>query len=72
MAMCAEHGIPWLNSTEYSGQEQSMLNTALAIESLAYGCLDEGLVFDLAHILACAVPLLIFGSEYQKQKYLPV
>jgi len=71
--MCAEYGIHGLPiPAEYGGQEQSMLNTALAIESLAYGCLDEGLVFSIcAHILACAVPFVDFGSEYQKQKYLP-
>jgi alkylation response protein AidB-like acyl-CoA dehydrogenase len=64
------HGLPI--SSMYCGQEMSMLDTALAIESLAYGCMDEGLIFSIcAHMLACSVPLNKFGNELQKKKYLP-
>src|SRR5690606_23781056 len=41
-------------------------------EGLGYGCRDNGLVFSInAHIWTCAVPILTFGSEEQKRKYLP-
>ncbi|MEN8906566.1 MAG: acyl-CoA dehydrogenase family protein [Clostridiales bacterium] len=70
---CGEFGIHGLPiPEEYGGQGYNMLDTALAVESLAYGCMDEGLVFGIcAHMLACAIPINIFGSQEQKQKYLP-
>jgi alkylation response protein AidB-like acyl-CoA dehydrogenase len=42
------------------------------MESLGYGCTDNGLIFSLnAHMWACEMPIVHFGSEEQKQRYLP-
>lgn len=70
---CAEIGIQGLPiPEEYGGCGQGMLTTALAIKSLALACKDEGLVFSIvAHMATCAVPLWLFGSEEQKNVYLP-
>ena len=71
--MCGQFGIPGLPvPEEYGGIGQDMLTTGLAIQSLGYGCRDEGLVFSLcAHMLTCVVPVLYFGTEEQKTTYLP-
>ncbi|MBN1413075.1 MAG: acyl-CoA/acyl-ACP dehydrogenase [Spirochaetales bacterium] len=70
---CARFGLPGLPVPEvYGGLGQNMLTTALAVEKLGYGCRDEGLVFSLcAHMLTCIIPLCRFGTEDQKEKYLP-
>jgi len=71
--VCGEFGITGLPIPEkYGGIGQNMLTTALAIQSLGYGCKDEGLIFSIcAHMLTCAIPILFFGTEEQKIKYLP-
>jgi alkylation response protein AidB-like acyl-CoA dehydrogenase len=71
--LCGQFGIPGLPvPEEYGGIGQGMLTTALAIQSLGYGCKDEGLVFSLcAHLLTCVIPIWCFGTEEQKQMYLP-
>lgn len=57
---------------EYGGLGQNMLTTALAIQALSRYCKDEGLIFSTcAHILTCTLPILNFGSEKQRIKYLP-
>ncbi len=57
---------------EYGGTGVDVVTTVRALEGLGYGCRDNGLVFSInAHIWTCAVPILTFGSEEQKRKYLP-
>jgi alkylation response protein AidB-like acyl-CoA dehydrogenase len=70
---CGELGLQGLPVPEdYGGGGMDALSTAIAIESLGYGCLDGGLVFSIcAHMLACVIPIWKFGSEEQKQLYLP-
>ena len=59
-------------STAYVGQGYSALNPALALEGLGYGCEDGGLAFALAaHILSCTIPVSLYGSDAQKENYLP-
>jgi alkylation response protein AidB-like acyl-CoA dehydrogenase len=42
------------------------------MEALGYGCPDNGLLFSLnAQMWACTYPLVRFGSEEQKRRYLP-
>jgi alkylation response protein AidB-like acyl-CoA dehydrogenase len=44
----------------------------VALEALGYACTDNGLVFSLnAQMWACETPIVHFGSEEQKQRYLP-
>lgn len=70
---CGEMGLQGLPiPTEYGGTGLDPLSTVIAIEALGYSCEDTGLVFAIcAHMLACAVPIWLHGSEEQKQKYLP-
>jgi alkylation response protein AidB-like acyl-CoA dehydrogenase len=70
---CAEFGIQGLPiPKEYGGQEADPLTVMLAMEALGYGCSDNGLLFSLnAQMWACEIPILRFGTEEQKQRYLP-
>ena len=48
------------------------LTTVIALEALGYACTDNGLIFSLnAQMWACETPILHFGTEEQKQRYLP-
>lgn len=70
---CGEMGFQGLPIDEkYGGLGLDPLSTAIALESLSYGCSDGGLIFAIcAHLLACVIPIWKYGSEEQKQKYLP-
>jgi alkylation response protein AidB-like acyl-CoA dehydrogenase len=70
---CAEMGIHGLPvPTEYGGQGADILTTACALEALGYGCRDNGLIFSInAHMWTTEIPFLMFGTEAQKQRYLP-
>lgn len=70
---CGEMGLQGLPvDEEYGGVGADPLTTAVALEALGYGCHDGGLVFSIcAHLLACVVPVWKYGSEQQKQRYLP-
>jgi hypothetical protein len=70
---CAEFGIQGLPvPAEYGGQGADPLTIMLALEALGYGCTDNGLIFSLnAHMWACEMPIVDFGTEEQKQRYLP-
>jgi alkylation response protein AidB-like acyl-CoA dehydrogenase len=64
------HGLPV--PVEYGGMGMDALTTVGVLESLGYGCEDNGLVFSInAHMWTLETPLLGFGSEEQKKKYLP-
>ncbi|MBV9790648.1 MAG: acyl-CoA dehydrogenase family protein [Chloroflexi bacterium] len=57
---------------EYGGQGYDPLTAMLALEALGYGCTDNGLVFVINnHLWSCAISILDFGSEAQKQRFLP-
>lgn len=70
---CGEVGLHGLPLPEtYGGAGADVVTTALGLESFGAGCRDEGLTFSLcAHMQSCALPLLEFGSEEQKRRYLP-
>ena len=54
------------------GQGADLVTTALVLESLGYGCEDNGLLFSInAHLWSCAVPIWKFGDDAQKRRYLP-
>ncbi|OGO23640.1 MAG: acyl-CoA dehydrogenase [Chloroflexi bacterium RBG_16_50_9] len=70
---CAELGILGLPvPEEYGGSNADILTIILAMEGLGYGCKDSGLIFAInTQMWSCEEPILKFGSEPQKRKYLP-
>jgi alkylation response protein AidB-like acyl-CoA dehydrogenase len=70
---CARFGIQGLCIPQkYGGQGQDVLTTILVMEGLGYGCEDNGLTVALnGQMWSIQEPLLFFGSETQKEKYLP-
>jgi alkylation response protein AidB-like acyl-CoA dehydrogenase len=70
---CAEFGIPGLPlPREYGGSGADLMTTLLAMMALGQGCRDNGLVFSLnAQMWAFQLPVLKFGTEAQRQRYLP-
>jgi L-prolyl-PCP dehydrogenase len=72
-AECADFGIQGMPiPEEFGGAGQDVLTTMLAMEALGYACFDQGLLFSLhAHMWAIQTPVLRFGSDSQKQRFLP-
>jgi alkylation response protein AidB-like acyl-CoA dehydrogenase len=70
---CAQMGIHGLPvPTEYGGLGMDALTTVGVLESLGYGCQDNGLCFSInAHMWTLETPLMGFGTDAQKNKYLP-
>lgn len=70
---CAQMGILGLAvPEEYGGSATDILTTMLVMEGLGYGCRDNGLIFAMnAQMWSVQHPILTFGTEAQKRKYLP-
>lgn len=70
---CADFGIQGLPvPEEYGGRGVDPLTLMMALEALGYGCTDNGLLFALgAQMWSAQAPLVRFGSEEQKRRYLP-
>jgi alkylation response protein AidB-like acyl-CoA dehydrogenase len=70
---CAGFGVQGLPfPEEYGGANADILTTILTMEGLGYGCRDNGLLFAInAQMWAVQHPIVSFGSEEQKQRYLP-
>lgn len=70
---CAAYGI--LGSVfpeKYGGSNIDILSAVLMMEGLGYGCKDNGLIFSLnSQMWTVQMPILRFGSDEQKNKYLP-
>jgi alkylation response protein AidB-like acyl-CoA dehydrogenase len=63
-------GLPF--PREFGGSEQDLSTTMQVLEELGYRCEDGGLnVAVSTQIVSAGVPLLRFGTEAQKQRYLP-
>jgi hypothetical protein len=70
---CAELGIQGLPfPEEYGGGGADPLTAVRAVEALATGCRDNGLIFGLgAQMWSVQMPIATFGSEEQKRRFLP-
>lgn len=70
---CADQGVLRLAvPREYGGLAQDALTCAYAMEGLGYGCRDNGLLISLgAHTWAVQLPIAKFGTEEQKETFLP-
>jgi alkylation response protein AidB-like acyl-CoA dehydrogenase len=70
---CAEFGMQGLPiPVALGGQGADLVTTAHVLESLGYGCADNGLLFALnAHMWSCAVPIWKLGNDAQRCRYLP-
>jgi hypothetical protein len=70
---CARFGIHGLPiPQEYGGGGADTLTTVCGLEALGYACRDNGLIFSInAHMWSSEIPILSFGTEAQKKKYLP-
>jgi alkylation response protein AidB-like acyl-CoA dehydrogenase len=70
---CAELGLLGLPvPEEYGGAGADATTTIVALEALGYACTDNGLIFSLnAQMWACETPIVRFGTDEQKQQYLP-
>jgi L-prolyl-PCP dehydrogenase len=70
---CAEFGVQGLPiPPEYGGAGADPLTVVVAMEALGYGCKDNGLLFSInAQMWSFEIPVLEFGTEKQKAKYLP-
>lgn len=70
---CADFGIQGLPvPQEYGGGGADTLTTLCALEALGYGCRDNGFLFSLnAHMWTTEIPIMAFGTEQQKRRYLP-
>ncbi len=69
---CADMGVMGLPiPTLYQGQGVDILTTVLCLEALSSGCKDSGLIHAIIAHMLCALQILSFGTEEQKQKYLP-
>ncbi|MGD2131282.1 MAG: acyl-CoA dehydrogenase family protein [Maricaulaceae bacterium] len=70
---CAEFGIHGLPlPAEYGGGAQDLVTASAAMEALGYGCRDQGLLFSIhAHMWSVQAPIVAFGTEDQKRRWLP-
>jgi alkylation response protein AidB-like acyl-CoA dehydrogenase len=70
---CARLGIQGLPiPAEFGGRGEGLSVTIAAMEGLGYGCHDCGLIFALnACMWTVTIPILRFGTEDQKRRYLP-
>jgi|KBSMisStaDraftv2_1062788.scaffolds.fasta_scaffold127796_2 alkylation response protein AidB-like acyl-CoA dehydrogenase len=70
---CAEFGLQGLPvPTQYGGAGADVTTIVAAMEALGYASIDNGLIFSLnAQMWSCELPIVTFGSDDQKQRYLP-
>jgi alkylation response protein AidB-like acyl-CoA dehydrogenase len=58
--------------SEWGGSGRGLLSTIVTMETLGNCCADLGLLFSInAHLWAVAIPILTFGSDAQKKRWLP-
>ena len=70
---CAEFGLQGMPApAEHGGGGHDALTMVAILEAVGQTCKDNGLLFSIgAHLWACQMPLVLFGSAEQQARYLP-
>jgi alkylation response protein AidB-like acyl-CoA dehydrogenase len=70
---CADFGVLGMPiPTEYGGLGLGLSALLAVMEGLGYGTRDHGLLFSLnAHLWTNSIPILTYGTEEQRQRWLP-
>jgi alkylation response protein AidB-like acyl-CoA dehydrogenase len=70
---CARFGAMGLPvPSEYGGMGLGITEVIAVMEGLGYGAWDHGLLFSInAHLWTNSLPILVYGTEEQRRKYLP-
>lgn len=70
---CADFGVLGMPiPQEYGGMGLGLSELLAVMEGLGYGSRDQGLLFSLnAHLWTNSIPILVYGSDEQRQRYLP-
>jgi alkylation response protein AidB-like acyl-CoA dehydrogenase len=70
---CAEFGVLGMPiPAEHGGMGLGLTDLLAVMEGLGEGTRDQGLLFSLnAHLWTNSIPILVYGSDAQKQAYLP-
>ena len=70
---CASFGVLGLPvPSEYGGMGLGITDVIAVMEGLGYGAGDQGLLFSVnAHLWTNSLPILMYGTEEQRRKYLP-
>jgi alkylation response protein AidB-like acyl-CoA dehydrogenase len=69
---CAAFGVLGMPvPAEYGGMGLGITDVIAVMEGLGYGSTDQGLLFSInAHLWTASLPITIYGTEDQKQRYL--
>jgi alkylation response protein AidB-like acyl-CoA dehydrogenase len=70
---CADFGVLGMPIPQaYGGMGLGLSELLAVMEGLGYGARDQGLLFSInAHLWTNSIPILIYGTEAQRQRYLP-
>ena len=70
---CAEFGVLGMAiPDEYGGLGLGLSSLLAVMEGLGYGTRDQGLLFSInAHLWTNSIPILTFGTEEQRRRFLP-